>query len=131
MGAIYVDVTIRNPADTRREWRGRFLVDTRAFECHIPRHVLETIGLSAKSQRTYSLADGRIQTLNVTSAELEFMGELAVSDVIICGPDTEPTLGRVALASANVVADPQTGTLRKLPTRRMVGLRAATGGNTC
>lgn len=36
MGATYVDVTVRNPADPRRSWTGRFLVDTGAFDSLVP-----------------------------------------------------------------------------------------------
>ena len=32
MGATYVDVTIRNPADPGRSWIGKFLVVTGAFD---------------------------------------------------------------------------------------------------
>ena len=41
MGATYVDVTIRNPANLDRKWTGKFLVDTRAFDSLAPRARLE------------------------------------------------------------------------------------------
>ena len=44
MGATYVDVTIRNPADRQRSWTGKFLVDTGAFDSLVPRVCLEEIG---------------------------------------------------------------------------------------
>ena len=59
MGAIYVTVAIRNPADLEREWEGLFLVDTGATDCMVPRKYLEAIGLMPKGQRTYVLADGK------------------------------------------------------------------------
>ena len=36
MGATYVDVIVRNPADPHRSWTGKFLVD-RAFDSLVPR----------------------------------------------------------------------------------------------
>ena len=45
MGAIYVDVTIRNPAAPARSWTGRLLVDTGAFNSLAPCRHLEAIGL--------------------------------------------------------------------------------------
>ncbi len=48
MGATYVDVTIRNPADPQRSWTGKFLVDTGAFDSLVPRARLEAIGLEPR-----------------------------------------------------------------------------------
>ena len=45
MGATYVDVTIRNPADPQRSWTDKFFVDTGAFDSLVPRSHLEAIGL--------------------------------------------------------------------------------------
>lgn len=45
MDAIYVDVTIRNPADPQRSWTGKFLVDTSTFDSIVQRSNLEAIGL--------------------------------------------------------------------------------------
>ena len=41
MGGIYVDVTVRNPADLQRSWTSAFLVDTGAFDSLVPRAHLE------------------------------------------------------------------------------------------
>ena len=59
MGAIYVDVTTRNPADLQRSWTGTFLVDTGVFDrsCR-GRARLEAIGLEPRGRREYLLADG-------------------------------------------------------------------------
>ncbi len=35
VGATYVDVTIRNPADPERSWTGKFLVDAGAFDSFV------------------------------------------------------------------------------------------------
>ena len=75
MGATYVDVTIRNPADPHRSWTGRFPVDTGAFDSLVPREHLEGIGLQPRGRRGYVLADGKPATLDITIAEIEFEGK--------------------------------------------------------
>lgn len=59
MGATYVDVTIRNPADPGRSWTGKFLVDTGAFDSLVPRAHLDAIGLTPRGSREYVPADGK------------------------------------------------------------------------
>ena len=116
---ITVTATIRNPADPSRTWSGRFLVDTGAIDSLVPRQHLEAIGLRHKRQRRYELADGRAVTMDVTSGEIEFLGELTAG-VIICGdPDAEPLLGVTALESAGIEIDPQNQRLKKLPAVRL------------
>ncbi|MXZ41709.1 MAG: clan AA aspartic protease, partial [Caldilineaceae bacterium SB0666_bin_21] len=75
MGATHVTVTIRNPADTDRTWEDLFLVDTGATDSLVPRPHLEAIGLEPRGRRVYELADGSELVLDVTVAEIEFMGE--------------------------------------------------------
>ena len=74
MGATYVDVTIRNPANPKRSWTGSFLVDTGAFDSLVPKAHLEAIGLEPRGIREYSLANGERVTLEVTVAEIRVRG---------------------------------------------------------
>ena len=59
MGVTHVTVTIRNPADPARSWRGPCLVETGAIDSLVPRPHLEAIGLTPRAQRVYETADGR------------------------------------------------------------------------
>ena len=119
MGILHVTATIRNPADPSRSWSGRFLVDTGALDSLVPQQHLEGIGLRPKRQRTYELADGRAITMDVTSGDIELLGELTAG-VIICGdPGAEPLLGVTALESAGIEIDPQNQRLKKLPAVRL------------
>ncbi len=129
MGILHVTATVRNPADPSRSWSGRFLVDTGAIDSLVPRQHLDAIGLVPKRQRVYELADGREITMDVTSGDIEFLGELTAG-VIICGdPDAEPLLGVTALESAGIEVDPQNQRLKKLPAVRLKGaLAGALGG---
>ncbi len=115
MGTTYVDVTIRNPAEPRRSWTGKFVVDTGAFDSLVPRQRLEAIGLKPRGSRDYVLADGKQLTLEATVAEIEFEGVI-VGGTIAYGPEgTEPLLGVTALESGGFEIDPRNERLKRLP----------------
>ena len=115
MGATYVDVTIRNPANLERKWTGKFLVDTGAFDSLVPRARLEEIGLQPKGRRQYVLADGQPVTLDITVAEMEFEGEIVGGTVVYGEDEAEPLLGVTALESGGFEVDPRSQALKRLP----------------
>ncbi len=115
MGATYVDVTIRNPAEPQRSWTGKFMVDTGGFDSLVPRETLEAIGHKPRGSRDYVLADGKPVTLEATVAEIEFEGVI-VGGTIAYGPEgTEPLLGVTALESGGFEIDPRNERLKRLP----------------
>jgi clan AA aspartic protease len=80
---------------------------------------LRAIGLGPKAQRTYSLADGTETIVDITTAEIEFMGDL-VGTTIVFGPDdAEPILGAAALESVGIEIDPRSQRLKRLPATRL------------
>ena len=115
MGAIYVDVTIRNPADLQRSWTGKFLVDTGAFDSLVPRVHLEAIGLEPRGRREYVLADGKSVSLDITTAEIEFKGEVVGGTIVYGDEGAEPLLGTTALDSGGFEIDPRNEELKRLP----------------
>ena len=115
MGATYVDVTIRNPADRRRSWTGKFLVDTGAFDSLVPRECLEEIGLESRGRREYVLADGKRVALDITVAEIEFKGEVVGGTIVYGDKGAEPLLGVTALESGGFEVDPRNEELKRLP----------------
>ncbi len=115
MGATYVDVTIRNPADPRRSWTGKFLVDTGAFDSLVPGQLLEEIGLRPKGSRNYVLANGDRITLDITTADLEFRGEIVGGTIVYGDEGAEPLLGVTALESGGFEVDPRNEDLKRLP----------------
>ena len=121
MGMTHVTVTIRNPADPDRHWEGLFLVDTGATDSVVPRKHLESIGLKRKGSRTYELADGSELKLDVTAAEIEFMGDWTAGTVIFGADDAEPILGVTALESVGIEVDPKNQRLKRLPAVRRWG----------
>ena len=115
MGATYVEVTIRNPAEPHRTWTGAFLVDTDAFDSLVPRSHLEAIGLTRRGSREYTLADGSRIALDTTIAEIEFEGERVGGTVIYGDDGTRPLLGVTALESGGFEVDPRSQRLKRLP----------------
>ena len=123
MGATQVTVTVRNPAEPNRSWDGLFLVDTGATDSMVSRARLEAIGLKPKGQRVYELADGSEFTFDITTADLEFMGEIVGGTIIISDDDVEPLLGLTALESVGIEIDPKNQRLKRLPAVRLKTLR--------
>lgn len=124
MGATHVTVTIRNPAAPDCTWEGLFLVDTGATDCLVPRPHLEAIGLKPKGQRTYELANGAELKLDVTSADVEFMGEFVGCTIIFGDAGAEPLLGLTALESVGIEVDPLNQRLKRRPAVRLKQGRA-------
>ena len=119
MGATHVTVAIRNPAEPDRVWEGLFLVDTGATDTLVPRPYLESIGLTPKGQRVYSLADGSEIRMDITVAQVEFMGEFVGATIVFGEAESEPLLGVTALESVGIEVDPLNQRLKRLPAVRL------------
>ncbi len=119
MGATHVTVTIRNPASPGRSWAGLFLVDTGATDSLVPRDALESIGLAPKARRSYDLGDGSEVKIDITTGDIEFMGEIVGGTIIFGDPGAEPILGVTASESVGIDVDPRNQTLKRLPAGRL------------
>ena len=119
MGATHVTVAIRNPAEPDRVWEGLFLVDIGATDTLVPGPYLESIGLEPKGQRVYSLADGSEIRMDVTTADIEFMGEIVGGTIVMGEAESEPLLGVTALESVGIEVDPLNQRLKRLPAVRL------------
>lgn len=125
MGITQVTAAVRNPARPTKFWEGLFLVDTGAVDCMVPGKRLKALGLKPRGKRTYELADGSEVTLEVTVAEIEFMGETVGATVIYGPDDAEPILGVTALESVGIEVDPRSQRLKRLPSVRLKAVRKA------
>ena len=119
MGVTHVTAIVRNPAEPERCWEGLFLVDTGAVDCVVSGSALRSIGLKPKGQRMYELADGSEIKMDITTAEIEFMGEIVGATVIFGADDAEPILGVTALESVGIEVDPRSQRLKRLPAVRL------------
>ena len=116
MGLIETTVILRNPADSDRFWEGTFLVDTGAIDCVVPRSVLEGIGLRPKGARVYTLADGSKVRMDVTTCDVEILGEIGAATIVFADDaDAIPLLGVTAMESAGIEVDPRNERLNRLP----------------
>jgi clan AA aspartic protease len=113
MGVTHVTATVRNPAQPDRFWEGLFLVDPRSIDCLVPAKHLKEIGLVPKAKRICRLADGSEKRMDVTSADIEFMGDFVGATVIFGADDAEPILGVTALESVGIEVDPRTQQLKR------------------
>jgi len=75
--------------------------------------------LKTKSQRSYELADGSEVKMNITTAEIEFMGDIAGVTIVMGADDAEPILGVTALESVGIKVDPRNQWLKRLPSTRL------------
>jgi clan AA aspartic protease len=119
MGITQVTASVRNAARPTKLWEALFLVDTGAVDCMVPGKHLRAPGLKPRGKRTYELDNGSEVTLNVTVAEVEFMGEMVGATVIYRPDDAEPILGVTALESVGIEVDPRSQRLKRLPAVRL------------
>ena len=127
MGATQVTVTIRNPADPDRCWEDLFLVDTGAIDSLVPGPHLDAIGLKPEGKRVYELADGNEIVMDITIAEIEFMGEIVGGTILYGAPDAQPLLGLTALASVGIEVDPVSQRLKRRPAVRLKSIGTCIG----
>ena len=62
----------------------------------VPRPHLEAVGLKPRGRRRHELGDGRELAVDVTVAEIEFMGEIVAGTVVFGEASAEPLLGLTA-----------------------------------
>ena len=119
MGATHVTVLVRNPASPSKTWEGLFLVDTGAVESLVPAKHLKEIGLRAKGQADLRTGRRLRVKLDITTGELEFMGDIVGATLIFGRDDAEPILGVTALESVGIEVDPRSQRLKRLPAVRL------------
>ena len=90
-------------------------MDTGAFDSLVPRSHLEAIGLKPKGHRQYVLADGNKVAFDITTADIEFEGEVVGGTIVYGNEGVEPLLGVTALESGGFEADPRNEELKRLP----------------
>jgi clan AA aspartic protease len=119
MGVTRVTATVRNPAQPDCCWEGLCRVNAGARDCLVPRNCLREIGLFPKGMRTYEAADGSEKKVEITVAQVEFLGEIVGATVIFGDDDAEPILGVTALESIGIEVDPRTHELTRRPAVRL------------
>ena len=105
VGLTYLDGTVRGPAGLQAEVR--FLIDSGAGYSLLPEAVWKAIGLTAKREMQFDLADGSIIQRAVSECHFTLPQGDSHSPVILGEPgDPEPLLGVVTLENLGLVFDP-------------------------
>jgi clan AA aspartic protease len=116
VGISYVDGTVRGPGGA--EERVRFLIDSGAMYSLLPERVWRAIGLEAKREEDFQLADGTTVRLSVSECVISLPQGEHHSPVILGDPgDVEPLLGVVTLEELGLVFDPFHQTLQRMRLR--------------
>ncbi len=105
MGISYVEGIVRGPAGA--EGRVRFLIDSGATYTLLPEPVWRAIGLTAKREMQFVLADGSSVHRSVSECLIALPHGEGHTPVVLGDPgDAEPLLGVVTLEILGLVFDP-------------------------
>jgi clan AA aspartic protease len=115
LGHIYVDITVRPMAGSRKSWTGPALVDTGATDTFLPATVLRKLGIKPVGRRSYEMADGTEHELPFGLGAIEVMGEVTGGSLVFAGDEEEPLLGVTVLESAGFWIDPRGERLIRRP----------------
>jgi clan AA aspartic protease len=113
LGLTHVPVRVRK-FDSKQSYKADFLVDTGAWHSMAPASELKRIGIKPVGSRRYELASGELVEYQFGPAEISFLGELTVTEILFGPENTEPILGCLALESAGFLVDPKNQRLTKL-----------------
>jgi len=104
VGAFNVRLEIGHPASD--QWLSlEALVDTGSTYTWVPRDLVKQIGLSAKFQREFETADGRVIVRDVTVARARLDGQTLPTLVVIADPGDSELLGVVILEEFGLGVD--------------------------
>ena len=117
MGITYVEGHVRGASN--REETVRFLVDSGATYTLLPEKAWQAIGLEAKRQESFTLADGTTVERPVSEAYIVLPQGEAHTPVILGQKGDEAVLGVVTLEILGLVFNPFDRTLR--PMRMLLG----------
>ena len=73
------------------------------------------MGLQPRGHRKYVRADGKPIALDITTAEIEFKGEVVGGTIVYGNDGAEPLLGVTALESGGFEVDSRNEELKRLP----------------
>ncbi len=117
-GLVHVQAIIRPLPASRKQWTGRLLVDTGATDTFVPASVLRKLGIKPEATRSYELADGTWQELDIGFGVIEVQGQQAGGTLVFAGEKEEPLLGVTVLESTGFWIDPQRERLIPRPPKR-------------
>ncbi len=118
MGEIYLELTIANIADRRRQKELAFLVDTGATRAWISKQVAKEFGIKKIGEVSLELAKGNARKFAYGMCIFAFNGETVAGNVIIGPPDSEPIVGTPVLQDFRLVIDLEHHTITRRRTMK-------------
>lgn len=115
MGVTYVRVRVASPAAPDAGEQVDCLVDSGAMYSVIPSGVLDRLGVSSHSTRTFILANGEKVERRMGSAAFEYQGRRGDSLVIFGETGDYALLGATTLEGFGLILDPFRRELKALP----------------
>jgi len=115
MGLTHLTIRIANPVDTRRHHDVEFLIDSGAIYTVVPRKILQEIGISPHSKRSFLLANGEKFERNIGSADVLFRKRRGAATVVFGEKGDFPLLGVTALEALGLIFDPLLQKLKPVP----------------
>ena len=113
MGMTNVQLKIKNPRDPKREYEGRFLVDSGATYTVVPADILNRLGIKPQREEGFSLADGSIIKRKVGSALYEFEGKESAAPILFGEKGDALLLGAFTLEALGLTLNPLSRTLHQ------------------
>lgn len=113
MGMTNVRLKIKNPQDPKKEYQGRFLVDSGATYTVVPAGILKRIGIKPQREEEFSLADGSIIKRKVGSAMYEFEGKESAAPILFGKKGDSLLLGAFTLEALGLTLNPLSRTLHQ------------------
>ncbi len=113
MGMTNVQLKIKNPQDPKKEYEGRFLVDSGATYTVVPTDILNRLGIKPQREEEFSLADGSIIKRKVGSALYEFEGKESAAPILFGEKGDSLLLGAFTLEALGLTLNPLSRTLHQ------------------
>lgn len=114
MSLTYLTVKIANPAEPKKFFKRKFLVDSGAVYSVIEKQALERLGIRPHSKRKFILANGEEIEKEIGDAFFVFQRQKASAPVIF-GDKGIFLLGATTLENLGLILNPIDRELRPLP----------------
>jgi len=115
MRITYIEMKVKNPKNTRREKKIKFLVDSGVIYSCISKDILKNLGIKPHSKREFTLANGKKIEREIGDAIFEYNGRKASSPVIFGEKGDMNLLGVVTLEALGFIINPLNRRLEPLP----------------
>ncbi len=106
VGITKVNLKISNPKNSKKFFKGEFLVDSGASFTVVPASELKKMGIKPNREERFVLADGKVISRKVGSALYEYKGIESAAPVLFGEKDDSLLLGVFTLEALGLSLDP-------------------------